>query len=138
MAINYFVEGIEPIKLQKRKLNSLFKSCIVLYKKSVGDINFIFCSDEYLKEMNVLYLNHDYYTDVITFNYNTDDELSGDIYISAERVADNAKKYKVVFITELLRVMIHGILHLLGYNDQTEKEKAEIRRQEELWLSQYK
>jgi probable rRNA maturation factor len=138
MAINYFFEDIEAIKLQKRKINSLFMTCIGLCNKKVGNINIIFCSDEYLKEMNIQYLKHDYYTDVITFNYNEGNQLSGDIYISADRVLDNSTIYKVEFFSELLRVMVHGILHLLGYKDHTEKEKSEIRRQEELWISQYK
>ncbi len=134
MAVYYFDEDVKTTKIKKRKLNAWIKSCVSDYDKRVGDINYIFCSDEYLKEINIKYLDHHYFTDVITFNNNIDDIVSGDIYISIDRVAENADDYNVKFINELHRVMIHGVLHLLGFNDKTEDEQKEMRAMENLYL----
>ena len=101
------------------------------YGKSPGDLNYIFCTDEHLLGINQQYLEHDYYTDIITFPYNEGDTIQGDIFISVERVADNALEYEVSFETELKRVMIHGVLHLLGYGDKGEREALEMRRRED-------
>ena len=101
------------------------------YGKSPGDLNYIFCTDEHLLGINQEYLKHDYYTDIITFPYNEGDTIQGDIFISIERVADNALEYEVSFETELKRVMIHGVLHLLGYGDKDEREALEMRRRED-------
>ena len=99
-------------------------------KKSLGEISYIFCDDDYLLDINIKHLNHDSYTDIITFNYCEKDLISGDIFISTERVEENAQTYQVSFHEELLRVMSHGVLHLIGYNDKTDKEE-EIMRQKE-------
>lgn len=99
-------------------------------KKSLGEISYIFCDDDYLLDINIKHLNHDTYTDIITFNYCEKDLISGDIFISTERVEENAQTYQVSFHEELLRVMSHGVLHLIGYNDKTDKEE-EIMRQKE-------
>jgi rRNA maturation RNase YbeY len=104
---------------------------------SVGAVCYIFSTDEKVREINKEYLDHDYYTDIITFNYNSGDTISGDIFISVERVADNAKQYKAAYEEELRRVMVHGILHLLGYNDGTAQEKATMRRLEEEKLKMF-
>jgi rRNA maturation RNase YbeY len=101
----------------------------------MGDINFIFCSDEYLLKINKQFLNHDYYTDIITFDYSSDTLLSGDLFISVERVLENSKIYKTVFQEELRRVMIHGILHLMGYKDSTNEESQKMREAENGALS---
>lgn len=103
-------------------------------KQKVGDLNFIFCEDEYLLEINKKYLKHDTYTDVITFDYVEEDVISGDIFISIERVIENATKAKVEFEKELFRVMIHGVLHLIGYNDKTAEEALKIRAKEDFYL----
>ena len=103
-------------------------------QKSIDFINYIFCSDEYLKDINVKYLNHDYYTDIITFPYREDGVLQSDIYISVDRVADNAKEYGVPFEDELRRVMIHGLLHLIGYDDHEERDIAVIRTKEDFYI----
>lgn len=95
-----------------------------------GELQFVFCSDDYLLEMNHKYLGHDYYTDILTFENDLEDDVSGDIFISIDRIRDNAKTYCVPFEEELARVMIHGVLHLIGFGDSTEKEK-DIMRQEE-------
>jgi rRNA maturation RNase YbeY len=99
-----------------------------------GDINIIFSTDEYLYDLNRIYLNHDYYTDVITFPYNEPNKISGDIFISIERVKENAQTYNTTFLNELNRVIIHGILHLIGYNDKTEEEQKIMRQKEDFYL----
>ena len=104
---------------------------ILSENKSEGEINFIFCDDDYLLEINKQHLNHDTLTDVISFDYSLGNELSGDIFISIERVADNAKDFKVSFTEELNRVMIHGILHYCGYKDKTEEDEQIMRNKED-------
>lgn len=101
------------------------------YNKKLGPLSYIFCSDEYLLKMNKEHLNHDYYTDIITFNYNDGDVVSGDMFISYERVIDNAESFGNSSVyDELCRVMVHGVLHLLGFNDKSEKEELEMREEE--------
>jgi rRNA maturation RNase YbeY len=102
-----------------------------------GELNYIFCDDEYLHKINVDYLNHDTLTDIISFDYSVGKELHGDIFISIERVADNAKDFEVSFEKELQRVMIHGVLHYCGYKDKTEDEKQVMRSKEELYMSKF-
>ncbi|MBR9855319.1 MAG: rRNA maturation RNase YbeY [Algicola sp.] len=96
-----------------------------------GQIDYIFCTDDYLLQLNREYLNHDTFTDIITFDYTDGQTISGDIFISTERVQENANKYKVDFLNELRRVMSHGILHLSGYKDKSEEEKELMRMKEE-------
>ena len=98
--------------------------------KNEGEINYIFCDDEYLHKINMEYLQHDDLTDIISFDYCVGNELNGDIFISVERVAENAKEYEVEMETELLRVMAHGILHYCGYKDKSEKDAALMRSKE--------
>ncbi len=102
--------------------------------KKLGEINIIFCSDDYLLEMNKKYLNHDYYTDVITFDYSDDNVISGDIFISIDRVEDNAKTFEQKLEDELNRVIVHGILHLVGYKDKTQEEQITMRQKEDYHL----
>ncbi|BFP41120.1 rRNA maturation RNase YbeY [Flavobacteriaceae bacterium GF1] len=97
---------------------------------NVGELSFIFCEDNYLHKMNRTYLNHDTLTDIITFDYSTGKTISGDVFISIERVCDNAKRFGVEEEEELQRVMAHGVLHLLGYNDKTEEESVVMRAKE--------
>ncbi|MCB9190125.1 MAG: rRNA maturation RNase YbeY [Flavobacteriales bacterium] len=103
--------------------------------KKPSDISYIFCSDDYLLEMNRQYLNHDYYTDVITFDYCTEDHVSGDIFISIDRVVDNAQNMGVSSNDELHRVMVHGLLHLLGYQDKEPSDKEQMTAKEDFYLS---
>ncbi len=104
---------------------------VVSYNKELGDLSYVFCSDDYLLAMNREHLGHDYFTDIITFNYNNGDLLSGDLFISVDRVKDNAIKFgDGDFYNELCRVMIHGVLHLVGFNDKTPDEKAVMRANE--------
>ena len=97
-------------------------------------INYIFCDDDYLYKLNVDFLNHDTLTDIISFDYSVGKTLQGDIFISTERVEDNANEYKVSFINELQRVLVHGILHYCGYNDKTESEAKLMREKENFYL----
>lgn len=99
--------------------------------KQVGNINYLFCDDEYLLQANMRFLDHDTYTDIITFDYVAGGLISGDIMISTDRVGENAEKFGVPFEHELHRVIIHGVLHLLGQGDKTDSDAAEMRRQEE-------
>jgi rRNA maturation RNase YbeY len=97
----------------------------------VGEINYIFCDDSYLNKINQEFLNHDTFTDIISFDYTLGKEVGGDIFISIERVLENAENFNEVFETELYRVMIHGILHFMGYKDKTKKEKTLMRTKED-------
>ena len=104
---------------------------IVSESKKEGDINYIFCDDEYLHKINVEYLDHDTLTDIISFDYSVGNELHGDIFVSVERVADNAKDFEVSFDEELKRVLVHGILHYAGYKDKSEEDELKMRQKEE-------
>jgi len=97
----------------------------------VGEINYIFCDDSYLNKINQEFLNHDTFTDIISFDYTLGKEVGGDIFISIERVLENAEKFNEVFENELHRVMIHGILHFIGYKDKTKKDKTLMRTKED-------
>lgn len=127
--------------LKKRTiLKQWIKTIVENNKKEVGEISYIFCSDEQLLEINKEFLNHDYYTDIITFDYSETDVVSGDLFISIERIKDNAKTLKTSYQEELHRVIIHGVLHLLGYKDKTEEESKNMRKLEDeclLILSTY-
>ena len=104
---------------------------IVSEGKNEGEINYIFCNDEYLHKINVEYLDHDTLTDIISFDYTVGNELNGDIFVSVERVADNAKDFNVSFAEELKRVLSHGILHYCGYKDKTDEDAQLMRAKEE-------
>ncbi|SFB09005.1 rRNA maturation RNase YbeY [Flavobacterium swingsii] len=106
-------------------------SVIVSENKSEGEINYIFCDDDYLVEINQQYLNHDTLTDIISFDYSLGNEIHGDIYISIERVRENAEEFKVPFEEELKRVMIHGVLHYCGYKDKSESDELLMRSKED-------
>lgn len=111
------------------------KKIISSEKKELGDIVFVFCTDNYLQKKNILFLKHNTLTDVITFDYCKGKIISGDILISVDRVLDNSKEFNVNFLIELDRVMVHGLLHLLGYNDKTEKETKLMRKKENFYIS---
>jgi probable rRNA maturation factor len=100
-----------------------------------GEINYIFCSDDYLHQINIEFLEHDTFTDIISFDYSIGKELHGDIYISVERVQENASDFEVSFRDEMSRVMIHGVLHYCGYKDKTEEDKKMMRLKEDYYLS---
>ncbi len=131
MAIRFSVQSGDFELLEPGKLKKWLSEVIVRRGKSVGNINYLFCDDEYLLGVNRQYLNHDTYTDIITFDYVAGGLISGDIMISIERVGENAVKFGVPFEQELHRVVVHGVLHLLGQGDKTDEEAVEMRRQEE-------
>lgn len=129
--IHFFNEDIAfRLRRIKEKRNWLIR-CIESEGKNTGELNFIFCSDDYLHQMNKEYLNHDTLTDVITFDYTEGDMLSGDIFISIPRVKENANLFSLSFPDELNRVMAHGILHLCGYKDKTIKAEKQMRKKED-------
>lgn len=119
---------------EKNRITIWLEHVIGMKHKFPGDLTFIFCSDEYLLGINKQYLAHDALTDIITFSYNNGHYVSGDIFISVDRIKENAAQYKTTFEDELHRVMAHGVLHLLGYNDKSKTESAEMRKMEELAL----
>ena len=126
-------EEITEINQNKKWLNQVISN----EDKEEGDITYIFCDDDYLLEKNIRFLNHNTLTDVITFDYCEGNSVSGDIFISIERVKENSEVFKVDFLTELNRVMVHGLLHLLGYNDKTKRESNLMRKKEDYYLSKH-
>jgi probable rRNA maturation factor len=138
VAILFFTQEIEFNLKNKNLHKSWIKSCITAYSRIPGSISFIFTSNASLREMNQEYLNHDYFTDVITFDYSEGQVISGDIFISIDQVKINSGVYNELFEEELNRVMIHGVLHLIGFDDATDVEKAQMRKLENdalhLWL----
>ena len=126
-------EEITEINQNKKWLNQVISN----EAKVEGDITYIFCNDDYLLEKNIRFLNHNTLTDVITFDYCEGNSVSGDVFISIERVKENSKVFKVDFLTELNRVMVHALLHLLGYKDKTERESNLMRKKENYYLSKY-
>jgi probable rRNA maturation factor len=117
---------------EKTKIKLWIKTIIDKEKHALGTINYMFCNDDELLEINLKHLNHNTLTDIITFDYTEDKKISSDIFISVDRVLENAKKFEVTFEEELRRVMIHGVLHLCGYKDKS-KPDAELMRKKENW-----
>jgi rRNA maturation RNase YbeY len=136
MAISF--QNDVPLKLAGRvKLKKWIARTIQKERKAVGEISFLFTSDEILLKHNIRFLKHDTYTDIITFDYSGNGKVSGDVMISVQRVTDNAKKFKVEFSNELKRVMIHGVLHLCGYGDKTARQKLLMRSKEDAALRDF-
>jgi rRNA maturation RNase YbeY len=136
--INFFSQGIEFKVKNPRKLSKWIKDAVRSEGRTIQEINYIFCSDNELLEINKQYLNHRTLTDIITFNNSeVSNSLESDIFISIERVTENAAKLSQSFDIELRRVMIHGILHLTGYGDKSPSQKAQMRKKEEAYLSLY-
>lgn len=133
--IAFFFEDIASFETNQDFIKNQLQQLIIEEGKEPGDISVIFCSDDYLLEMNKKHLQHDYYTDIITFNYVEDLLISGDLFISADRIKDNAAKFEVAFLEELYRVIFHGVLHLIGYNDKTEAEQKVMRQKENYYLA---
>ena len=134
MSIHFYSQNISFSPPNKRKLKTWISDAITKEKKQEGNINFIFCNDEYLLQHNQTYLKHTTYTDIITFDYSEKGCISGDVFISVERIKENAKKFDVAFLNELHRVMIHGILHLMGYTDKSKSTKLLMTKKENFYL----
>ncbi|MEA1874229.1 MAG: rRNA maturation RNase YbeY [Bacteroidota bacterium] len=134
MALEFFAEDLEMPDFNHRNIEEVLTFLVQNENGQSGDINVIFCSDSYLLKMNKTYLNHDYFTDIITFDYVEDNIISGDLFISVDRIKENAQIYDVASTQELYRVVIHGVLHLCGYEDKTETEQHEMRKKENQYL----
>jgi rRNA maturation RNase YbeY len=134
-SISFHNEGVNTKTPSKRLLKAWIKEFVANHSKKVGELAFVFCDDEKILEVNRNFLQHDYYTDIITFDYCEGIIVSGDIYISVERVQENAIIHEVDYNTELLRVLAHGVLHLIGFQDKEEKLKVEMTKNEDLCIS---
>ncbi|MDR1676209.1 MAG: rRNA maturation RNase YbeY [Tannerella sp.] len=127
MAVAFYTEAVRwPSFLKKRRLGDWMRDVAAGYGKQIGAVACLFCTEEKILEVNRRFLQHDYYTDVITFDYSDGDRIAGDIYISPDTVRSNAEQFGTAFSEELLRVMIHGILHLCGLKDTTAEEQSEM------------
>jgi len=136
--VNFFTEDIE-FNLSSLPLNisEWITTATNQANLNVDNLNFVFCSDTYLLEINKSYLQHDYYTDIITFDNSESSALEGDIFISIERVLENAQLQQTTFNRELLRVIIHGVLHLIGYDDKDDNSKTTMRKMEDKYVDLY-
>ncbi|MCE7073621.1 rRNA maturation RNase YbeY [Dyadobacter sp. CY327] len=133
--LNFFTENVDFDLLRPLKTKKWIKNTSISEGYEIADLNYIFCDDDYLLEINKQYLDHDYFTDIITFdNSEEDNVIEGDIYISVDRVRENAATFNADFETEMRRVLIHGLLHLMGYDDTDEKLKAAMRAKEDQYL----
>jgi probable rRNA maturation factor len=137
VSISFYNEEIDLPELEFNQISRWLKSILRHYRKKLGNISYIFCNDSYLLDINVKFLNHDYLTDIITFDYVEGDTISGDIYISVDRVFDNSNIFNTAIIVEYKRVIVHGILHLLGNKDETPEEKEIMRKLEDQFLEKY-
>jgi probable rRNA maturation factor len=138
MPIRFFFEDLEYKVTQPLKTKRWLETVIEQHEKKLINLNFIFCSDQHLYNMNKFYLNHDTYTDIITFdNAEYEDEIEGDIFISVPRVEENATLFQKTFVNEMRRVLVHGVLHLLGQDDKTEELKKQMRIHEDEALLQF-
>lgn len=134
--IQFFYENLpESVNTDYKKW---LEDLILSEGKKTGEINYIFCDDDYLLKINQDYLQHDYYTDIITFDYVKGKTISAEIFVSLQRISDNASTLSRDYEDELRRVLAHGILHLIGYKDKTEEEEKEMRRMEDLYLAKYR
>lgn len=134
--IQFFFENIDEIPISAATISWL-EDVIKTENKKLGEINYILCDDEYLLKVNQDFLDHDYYTDIITFDYVKGKTISGDIFVSLPRISDNAKTLVKDFNSEFHRVLAHGILHLMGYKDKTEEEITVMRQKEDFYLNAF-
>lgn len=133
--VSYYTQDTD-FKFKGKTFNNLWLKMVAESEiRRLGDISIIFCSDNYILDVNMKYLQHDYFTDIITFDYCEGDRLSGDLFISVDSVRENSEFYETEFEEELNRVIVHGLLHLIGYDDHTEKDKKVMREKENYYLS---
>lgn len=136
MAITFQADKIDFPKIRKGDIKNWIKRVAASYGKTIGEVNYLFCTDDKILEVNIQYLSHDFYTDIITFDYSEGDKISGDIIISLETVRTNSQKYSTDFTEELHRVIIHGILHMCGIDDKSETASLNMRKAENQALEQ--
>jgi probable rRNA maturation factor len=134
MAINFYNADANPRLTSKRVLKAWITRCVHDERKSPGPINIIFCSDEYLLDINIKFLDHNFYTDIITFDNSIENLIAGELYISLDRVSEYALKNSIPTKKELYRVIIHGVMHLCGYKDKTKTDQIEMRKVEDKCL----
>ncbi len=134
-SIEFYFEDIEPISFNEDFLKNQIENLVINEKFTLGEVIVVLCSDEFLLDMNKQYLDHDYYTDIITFDYVEKNVISGDLFISLDRVNENADNYGISQLKELYRVVLHGVLHLVGYKDKTDEEQEEMTKMEEFYLA---
>ena len=137
MAIKIFEKDVRIPTIERRKLKSKLKELVCQNKLEVGEINYIFVNDDELLRINLEFLNHDYYTDVITFDYSSEEKIEGEIYLSIERIRENSVDLGISIDSEIYRVAAHGMLHLLGFKDGSSEEKREMRQQEDEFLKDW-
>ena len=137
MAIIFTQEDLQYSLPNSQRVKKWMKSIVETEQKQLGDIGVVWCSDNFILEVNKKYLEHDYFTDIITFDYCEASTVSGDLIISLDTVTANAKEYNVEFHVEQLRVLAHGILHLCGYGDATDEEIVVMRAKEDFYIKQY-
>ncbi len=135
--IEFAAQGVEMPEMDLRKISIWIEEVAASHSRRVGNLNYLFVNDEEILEANRQFVNHDYYTDIITFDYSHGDRISGDIMISLDTVATNAEKFGVTYFRELLRVIIHGVLHLVGINDKGPGEREIMEGAENAALSIY-
>lgn len=135
MAFNFYTEDIDLPNIDFEQIKSWLQDVIGNHMKSVGNITYVFCSDNYILNINKQFLNHDYFTDIISFNYSTQRLISGDLFVSLDTVKSNSELFGSDFNIELSRVIVHGVLHLLGWDDKTDEERIVMREKENYWLS---
>ncbi|MBR5212287.1 MAG: rRNA maturation RNase YbeY [Bacteroidales bacterium] len=133
--ISYYFEDTDFIFKGKTRNSKWLRLVAESEIRKIGDISIIFCSDNYILDVNQKYLQHDYFTDIITFDYCEGDRLSGDLFISVDSVRENAVEYGTEFSEELYRVIVHGVLHLIGYDDHNDEDIAMMRKKENYYLS---
>jgi len=133
----FFFQAVTPVLTQRTKLKKYIHTILKAEGKKFESVNFIFCTDKALLEINRQFLNHDFYTDIITFNLSETDLIRAEIYISDDRVKENAKNLGFTITSELHRVIFHGVLHLCGYGDKTAAEKKKMREKEQFYLNRY-
>ncbi|MBO5718339.1 MAG: rRNA maturation RNase YbeY [Bacteroidales bacterium] len=129
--IQYHANDIDMPQLDTTLMSRWLKQLAAFHRRKLGDINYIFCSDKKILEVNIEYLGHDYYTDIITFDYDEGLRVSGDLFISLETVASNAEMLGIAYEEELMRVMAHGVLHLCGFKDKSDEDAANMRLREQ-------